>query len=90
MNISDVNKIVGSNIKACRLKQGLSGDQLASLMGCSQQHVSRIERGAVRLSIDNLCFIAFILNVNAHDLITDLGFKLSTEETLADYYHVWD
>ncbi|MDN0005299.1 helix-turn-helix transcriptional regulator [Providencia stuartii] len=44
-------EIVGSNIHKARRAKGLSGSELADLLLCSQQHVSRIERGVIRLHL---------------------------------------
>ncbi|MGG4607733.1 helix-turn-helix domain-containing protein [Providencia sp. Me31A] len=57
-------EIVGSNIKRIRQNQGITGSDLARLLLCSQQHVSRIERGLVRLNIEQIQLVADRLNVS--------------------------
>ncbi|MEQ4733185.1 helix-turn-helix domain-containing protein [Providencia rettgeri] len=47
-------EIVGGNIYKARRAKGLSGSELADLLLCSQQHVSRIERGVICSGLINL------------------------------------
>lgn len=68
-------EIVGKNVKEIRRKKGLSGVELAKLLFCSQQHVSRIERGEVRLSLEQIYDIADCLEVDIRELISGVGFQ---------------
>lgn len=43
--MKNVNQIVGKEIRKRRKELGLSGAELAGLVGISQQQVSRYERG---------------------------------------------
>lgn len=38
-------------IKTCRIKAGMTQDQVASKLGCSKQYISGIENGLHRISI---------------------------------------
>ncbi|MEX6209206.1 MULTISPECIES: helix-turn-helix domain-containing protein [Providencia] len=47
--MTNVNRIVGKEIRKRRKHLGLSGFELANLVGVSQQQISRYERGSVTL-----------------------------------------
>lgn len=81
-------EIVGSNIKRIRLKKGLSGAELAERLLCSQQHISRIERGLTRLSVAQIYCIADCLNVNIQWLLEGVGFLANPLDRIYDqmYY----
>ena len=38
-------KVIGSNIKVCRIRKNLRQAQLAEMVGVSSQHISHIECG---------------------------------------------
>lgn len=68
-------EIVGDNIKKIRLQKGFSGAELADLLFCSQQHISRIERGVIRLNIEQIKHIADSLGVNIYILLEGVGYQ---------------
>lgn len=54
----NVNRIVGREIRKRRKHLGLSGIELANLVGVSQQQISRYERGECNINIENLYVLA--------------------------------
>lgn len=68
-------EIVGNNIKRIRLNKGLSGAELADRLLCSQQHISRIERGVIRLNMEQIQFLADSLDVSINYLLEGIGFQ---------------
>lgn len=54
----NVNRIVGREIRKRRKHLGLSGIELANLVGVSQQQISRYERGVCNINIENLHVLA--------------------------------
>ncbi|MEX9868309.1 helix-turn-helix domain-containing protein [Providencia huaxiensis] len=54
----NVNRIVGREIRKRRKHLGLSGIELANLVGVSQQQISRYERGECNINIENLHVLA--------------------------------
>ncbi|EKT60740.1 helix-turn-helix domain-containing protein [Providencia burhodogranariea] len=52
--MKNVNQIVGKEIRKRRKKLGLSGIELAELIGISQQQISRYERGECNITLENL------------------------------------
>ena len=57
-------KGIGKEIAVARKAAGLSQVTLAARIGMDQPHVSRLERGAVRPTIQTLCRIATALGVD--------------------------
>jgi len=57
------------NIRDQRLKQGLSQEQLAQLIGVDQSQISRMERGEASITLGTLGKIADALGVKTTDLI---------------------
>ncbi|BBU94414.1 MULTISPECIES: helix-turn-helix domain-containing protein [Providencia] len=58
----NVNRIVGREIRKRRKHLGLSGIELANLVGVSQQQISRYERGECNINIENLHTLANALD----------------------------
>ncbi|MGJ3356009.1 helix-turn-helix domain-containing protein [Providencia sp. Je.9.19] len=67
--------ILGQNIRECRRNKGFSGSDLASIICCSQQHISRIESGSVRLNVSQIKYIADCLDTKVDSLIFGIGFQ---------------
>lgn len=61
----DVDRHVGSLIKARRLKVGMSQSEVATALGITFQQVQKYEKGYNRLTAGRLFQLAEILNVNA-------------------------
>lgn len=58
------NNVLGQNIKKYRIESNFSQDQLAFLTGCSQNTISKYERGIVeRKDYELLTKIADILQI---------------------------
>lgn len=55
-------KILGQQIKAARLEEGLSQEELASILGTNKGNISRIESGRQNLTFEFLQRIASALN----------------------------
>ena len=44
-------KVIGSNIKVCRIRKNLRQAQLAEMVGVSSQHISHIECGRTTVGL---------------------------------------
>ncbi|MEX9821319.1 helix-turn-helix domain-containing protein [Providencia vermicola] len=62
--MKNVNQIVGKEIRKRRKSLGLSGIELADLVGVSQQQISRYERGECNITLDNLLNLAKALETD--------------------------
>lgn len=63
-------KILGGNIRKLREEQGLTQEQLASMIGNgSKQYISALENGSKNVTIDVLCRIAEALGAKVRDLV---------------------
>lgn len=60
---------LGANVKALRVKKGLTQQELGLAIGKEQQHIYRVEAGTVSLTVYFLAQIAEALDVNIADLI---------------------
>jgi transcriptional regulator with XRE-family HTH domain len=67
--MEQVCKILASNVKAYRLAQGLSQEELAFEAELDRTYISQIERGVCNPSILVLVKISKILNVELPDLL---------------------
>ncbi len=67
--MDQVCKILASNVKAHRLAQGLSQEELAFEAELDRTYISQIERGVCNPSILVLVKISQILNVELPDLL---------------------
>lgn len=64
-------KSIGQHIRSCRLRTGISQEQLAEQTGISPTHMSNIETGTTRVSLTTLVSIANALGVTADTLLCD-------------------
>ena len=62
---------IGQRIRKCRKAHGLSQEELAEKVSISTTHMSHIETGNTKLSLQVLVDIAAALNVRTDDLIYD-------------------
>ena len=67
--MQDVQKRVGANIRAWRLKRKLTQDVFAERSGLHRAHVGEIERGESNVTIQTLKLIADTLKLKVADLV---------------------
>jgi len=72
LNVQDVQKLLGSNIRAWRLKRKLTQDVFAERSGLHRAHVGEIERGESNVTIQTLKLIADTLGLRVVDLVKGL------------------
>lgn len=65
----DYFKILGANIRALRVSQELTQEQLAERCDLHRTYVGAIERGDRNVSLKNIVRIADVLNVSPSDLL---------------------
>lgn len=66
---ADYRDEVGLKIKYYRLKKGYTQDQLAKRIGIEGNHLSKIERAKVGVSLEMLFDIANALGIDAYKLL---------------------
>jgi DNA-binding XRE family transcriptional regulator len=54
----DLRKIFGHNVRAARIKAGLTQAQLAARTGLTQQYVSLVEAGLQNITLDTMAALA--------------------------------
>ena len=62
---------IGKRIKRYRTDKKMSQEELSQKVFVNYEHISRIESGKVKLSLELLVLIADTLNVSADDLLFD-------------------
>ena len=67
MKNKDIGKHIGSTLHEYRLKNHLTQNQVAELTGLEPRHISQIERGLSKGSIDTLLKLC-----NAYSITTDV------------------
>ena len=76
---------LGKRIAAARLNADMTQQQLAELLGVGDEAVSRIERGAVMLTMPKLFDIAEALRLRVDELL--LGASSRIEDQAVDIAH---
>jgi transcriptional regulator with XRE-family HTH domain len=61
--VQDIQKQVGANVRAWRLKRKMSQDIFAEQAGLHRAHVGEIERGEANVTIQTLKIIADTLKI---------------------------
>ena len=64
-------KAIGKRIKTARIKADLTQERLSEMVDISPTHLSNIETGTTRLSLNAVVRIANALGVSADDLLCD-------------------
>lgn len=64
-------KAIGKRIKIARIKADLTQERLAELIEISPTHLSNIETGSTRVSLNTIISIANALAVTSDDLLCD-------------------
>lgn len=64
-------KAIGKRIKIARIKADLTQERLAELIDISPTHLSNIETGTTRVSLNTIISIANALSVTDDDLLCD-------------------
>lgn len=65
----DYFNILGANVRALRLKQKLTQEQLADRCDLHRTYVGAIERGDRNVSLKNIVILAQALNVEPFELL---------------------
>jgi len=69
MRMYKVNKIFGKRVKRARKRMKLSQEGLAAKVGISRNHIGRVERGEVNVSLVLAEKIAKILKVKSSQIL---------------------
>lgn len=72
MEKSDVNKHIGNKFQEYRLKNNLTQNQVAELTGLEPRHISQIERGLSKGSIDTLLKLCNAYKITPDIVLYDL------------------
>jgi transcriptional regulator with XRE-family HTH domain len=65
----DLRKIFGQNMRAARIKAGLTQAQLAERTGLTQQYVSLVEAGHQNITIDTMAALARVIGRDVSALL---------------------
>ena len=63
-----MNELLGSRIKALRIANNFTQEQVADEIGVSRQKYARIENGANSITLDILSKVAHVFNVTVGDI----------------------
>lgn len=66
----DMRRLLGRNVRKCRVEAGLTQEQLSELSGFSQQYISDMERGLRNPTMVSLYELAQALRTTPVVLIT--------------------
>lgn len=61
--------IVSENIKALRAEKGITAFELSEALDCSISHISQIEQGKRKMSVDLLCEMAEYFETDADSIL---------------------
>ena len=77
--------LVGKRIKEIRIEKGISQVKMADALGCDPCYVSKMERGAKRISISRIVAVAEALNVSVDTLLGRDG-QTKEKEAFGDIF----
>ena len=70
------SKVVGEAIAHCRREKGLSQEILSGLADIGRTHLSAIERGERKPTLETLYRISLALNVSMSDIVKEIEKRL--------------
>lgn len=62
---------LGKRIRYARMRNGLTQAELAEALGYSIQHISHVENGVTKMSVDFIVSLAKVLEVSLDELFSD-------------------
>ena len=66
-------KIFGQNVRKFRQELELSQEELAHRAGMDRSFIGGVERGEFNISLDNICKLAKVLDVQPYDLMEGIS-----------------
>ena len=86
-----LSQAVGRQIYLTRRGLGLTGSQLAEILGVSQQQVSRYERGVCRIDVDTLVYLLNQLRISFDEFFHNVSLTLKelSPKTYAQYHSLF-
>ena len=85
MEKSDITKHIGNKLQEYRLKNNLTQNQVAELTGLEPRHISQIERGLSKGSIDTLLKLC-----NAYKITPDIVLYDLLDEDLKNNVSIYE
>ena len=70
-NNLDIKGLLGKRIKELRTERKLTQEKLSEMVGVSPTHLSNIETGTTRVSLNAIISIANALHITSDDLLCD-------------------
>lgn len=67
--MSELSVAIGQLIRNQRTQQKLTQESLALQCGIDRSYMGRVERGEVNLTVEKIYEIAFVLKIDAKDLL---------------------
>lgn len=77
-------KVLGNNIKKYRVSNNLTQEKLGEKAGLSSTHISNIENGKTKVSLESLVAIANVFECNVEVLL-----KYSLENSKTEYSNLY-
>lgn len=82
-----LTQAIGRQVYLTRRAQGMTGEDLASRLGVSQQQVSRYERGVCKIDVDTLLYFLNEMNVALSDFSHNVSQVLKEMNPSAHVYY---
>ena len=78
-------KKLGERVRTARKKKGYTQGKLAELTGYSVQHISHVENGETKLSVDFLLLLAENLDISLDELAKDSLKRCEQNDEIIDF-----
>jgi transcriptional regulator with XRE-family HTH domain len=82
--VSEASRLLGDRLRALRLKNACSQDEIANLAGMNVSNYGKIERGLGNPELHTLIRLAAVLGVDAAELVAGI-----TGDSLPDKHRVF-
>lgn len=68
-NGTEILKQFGRNVKAERIRKGLTQEALAEKIGVNREYISKIERGTANMSLKKIVSLTNFIGANIKDIL---------------------
>ena len=86
-----MTKELPNRLRLIRKRRRLSQQQLGAMVGCNSQQISKLETGALRLSLPWIAKLSHALSCEPHELLPESHTpKLDSERALLEAYRALD
>lgn len=81
LKIDQINRVIGTYFRDERLKRGLSGEELGTVLNISQQQISRYELGKSKFTVEHIFNLLNAMHIPIDDFLSCIKYYAIGQNT---------